>query len=125
MNPYQLLFGPLWPTAPKHEQFPGRNPAPVPEPAALIDLTPKDGGRKPNAWYRKDFQHNCVNLLRLIARTPGLTRHGISVLVGRHGQQLVPALQGLHRCGYIRAPKTAQGRAAWFITEKGNDYLEK
>ena len=125
MNPYQLLFGPLWPTAPKHEQFPGRNHSAVSGPAPLIDLTPKAGGRKPNAWYRKDFQHNCVNLLRLIARTPGLTRHGISGLVGRHGQQLVPALQGLHRCGYIRAPKTAQGRAAWFITEKGNDYLKK
>ena len=125
MNPYPLLFGSLWPTAPKHEQFPGRNPSAVPKPAPLIDLTPKDGGRKPNAWYRKDFQNNCVNLLRLIARTPGLTRHGISGLVGRRWQQLVPALQGLHRCGYIRAPKTAQGRAAWFITEKGNDYLEK
>ena len=125
MNPYQLLFGSLWPTAPKPEQFPGRNPSAGSEPAVLIELTPKDGGRKPNAWYRKDFQNNCVNLLRLIARTPGLTRHGISGLVGRHGQQLVPALQGLHRCGYIRAPKTAQGRDAWFITEKGNDYLEK
>ena len=125
MNPYQILFGSMWPTAPKHEQFPGRNPSAGSEPAPLIDLTPKDGGRKPNAWYRKDFQNNCVNLLRLIARTPGLTQHGISGLVGRHGQQLVPALQGLHRCGYIRAPKTAQGRAAWFITEKGNDYLEK
>lgn len=125
MNPYQLLFGSLWPTAPKHEQFPGRNPQKEEQPVEIIDLTPKDGGRKPTAWYRKDFQHNCVNILRLIARTPGLTQHGISGLVGRHGQQLVPALQGLHRCGYIRAPKTVQGRAAWFITEKGNDYLEK
>ena len=65
MNPYQLLFGPLWPTAPKHEQFPGRNP------------------------------------------------------------ELVPALQGLHRCGYIHSTETVQGRAAWFIAEKGNDYIKK
>ena len=124
MNPYQLLFGPLWPTAQKHEQFPGRNPASVPEPASLIDLTPEDGGRKPNTWHRKDFQQNCINLLRLIARTPGLTRYGISALLGRHGHQLVSAMQGLHRCGYIHAPETVQGRAAWFITEKGNDYLK-
>ena len=123
MNPYQLLFGSMWPTAPKHEQFPGRNPQEE-QPVEIIDLTPTDGGRKPNTWYRKDFQNNCVNLLRLIARTPGLTRYGISALIGRHGHQLVPALQGLHRCGYIHAPETVQGRAAWFITEKGNDYLK-
>ena len=91
MNPYQLLFGSLWPTAPKHE--------PVPEPASLIELTPEDGGRKPNAWYRNDFQNNCINLL--------------------------PALQGLHSCGYIHSTETVQGRVAWFITEKGNDYLKK
>ena len=123
MNPYQLLFGSLWPTAPKHEQFPGRNPQEEQQ-YEIIDLTPTDGGRKPNALYRKDFQNSCVNLLRLISRTPGLTRYGISALIGRHGHQLVTALQGLHRCGYIHAPETVQGLAAWFITEKGNDYLK-
>lgn len=124
MNPYQTLFGSLWPTAQKHEQFPGRNPQTEKQHEEIIDLTPTDGGRKPNAWYRKDFQNGCVNLLRLISRTPGLTRYGISALIGRHGPHLVPALQGLHRCGYIHAPETVQGRAAWFITEKGNDYLK-
>ena len=124
MNPYQLLFGSLWPTAPKHEQFPGRNPAPDPAPVQLIDLTPEDGGRKPNAWYRKDFQTNCINLLRLIGRTPGLTRYGLSALLGKYSHHLVSALQGLHRCGYIHSTETVQGRAAWFITEKGNDYLK-
>ena len=123
MNPYQLLFGSMWPTAPKHEQFPGRNPQEKQQ-EEIIDLTPTDGGRKPNAWYRKDFQNSCVNLLRLISRTPGLTRCGISALIGRHGHQLVSALQGLHRCGYIHTTETVQGRAAWFITEKGNDYLK-
>jgi len=116
MNPYPLLFGSLWPTAPKHE--------PVPEPASLIDLTPEDGGRKPNTWHRKDFQSNCINLLRLIARTPGLTRYGISTILDRPSPHQVPALQGLHRCGYIHSTETVQGRAAWFITEKGNDYLK-
>ena len=120
MNPYQLLFGPLWPTAPKHEQFPGRNS----EPAQLIDLTPADGGRRPSAWYRNDFQQTCIDVLRLIARTPGLTRYGISTILDRPGLHLVPALQGLHRCGYIHTPEPVQGRTVWFITEKGNDYLK-
>ena len=123
MNPYQTLFGSLWPTAQKHEQFPGRNPQEK-QHDEIIDLTPMDGGRKPNAWYRKDFQNSCVNLLRLISRTPGLTRYGISALIGMHGPHLVTALRWLHRCGYIHAPETVQGRAAWFITEKGNDYLK-
>ena len=114
MNPYQLLFGSLWPTAPKHE--------PVPEPASLIELTPEDGGRRPNAWYCDDFQEKCINVLRLIARTPGLTRYGISTILDRPSHHLIPALQGLHRSGYIHTLETAQGRAAWFITEKGNDY---
>ena len=125
MNPYQILFGSLWPTAPKHEQFPGRNPSADPAPVQLIDLTPEDGGRKPNTWYRKDFQTNCINLLRLIDRTPGLTRYGLSALLGKYSHHLVSALQGLHRCGYIHSTETVQGRAAWFITEKGNDYLKK
>jgi hypothetical protein len=47
MNPYQLLFGSMWPTAQKHEQFPGRNPQEE-QPVEIIDLTPTDGGRKPN-----------------------------------------------------------------------------
>jgi len=123
MNPYQLLFGSMWPTAPKHEQFPGRNPQEK-QHEEIIDLTPPDGGRKPNAWYRKDFQNSCVNLLRLISRTPGLTRYGISTILDRPSTHLIPALQGLHRSGYIHTLETAQGRAAWFITEKGNDYLK-
>lgn len=125
MNPYQTLFGSMWPTAPKHEQFPGRNPQEEEQPVEIIDLTPEGGGRKPSAWYRRDFQNSCINLLRLIRRTPGLTSYGISALIGRPVHRLVPALQGLHKCGYIHAPETVQGRAAWFITEKGNDYLKK
>lgn len=125
MNSYQILFGSMWPTAPKHEQFPGRNPQEEEQPVEIIDLTPEGGGRKPSAWYRRDFQNSCINLLRLISRTPGLTSYGISALIGRPVHRLVPALQGLHKCGYIHAPETVQGRAAWFITEKGNDYLKK
>lgn len=125
MNPYQILFGSMWPTAPKHEQFPGRTPQKEEQKAELIDLTPTDGGRKSNAWYRKDFQANCIKLLTLINGSPGLTRYGMSALLGKQGNKLVPALQGLHRCGYIHTTETVQGRAAWFITEKGNDYLKK
>ena len=124
MNPYQTLFGSMWPTAPKHEQFPGRNPQKEEQKAELIDLTPTDGGRKPNTWYRKDFQESCVNILRLLANTPGLTRYGMSALMGRHGHRLVSALQGLQRCGYIHTTELVNGRAAWFVTEKGNDYLK-
>lgn len=124
MNPYQILFGSMWPTAPKHEQFPGRNPQKEEQKSEVIDLIPTDGGRKSNAWYRKDFQKNCVRVLTLLRNTPGLTRYGISGLVGRHGNHLVPALQALNRCGYIAAQDTINGLAAWFITEKGNDYLK-
>ena len=124
MNPYQILFGSMWPTAPKHEQFPGRNPQKEEQKAELIDLTPTDGGRKSNAWYRKDFQNKCVRILHLLRNTPGLTRYGISGLVGRPVHLLIPALQALNRCGYIAAQDIINGRAAWFITEKGNDYLK-
>ena len=34
----------------------------------------------------------------------------------------MPAMQALNRCGYIAARGTINGLAAWFITEKGNDY---
>ena len=124
MNPYQTLFGSMWPTAPKHEQFPGRNPQKEEQNAELLDLTPTDGGRKPNGWYRKDFKENCIRILILLRNTPGLTRCGISGLVGRQEHHIVPALQALNRCGYIAARGTTNGRAAWFITEKGNDYLK-
>ena len=125
MNSYQLLFGPLWPTAPKHEQFPGRNAQKEEQKAEPIDLMPTDGGRKPNAWYRKDFQENCVRILTLFRNAPRLTLRGISGLVGRQEYHLMPAMQALNRCGYIAARGTINGRAAWFITEKGNDYLKK
>ena len=125
MNPYQTLFGSMWPTAPKHEQFPRRNPQKEEQKSEVIDLTPTDGSRKPNAWYRKDFQENCVRILPLLRNTPGLTLRGISGLVGRQEYHLMPALQALNRCGYIAARGTSNGLAAWFITEKGNDYLKK
>lgn len=124
MNPYQILFGSMWPTAPKHEQFPGRNPQKEEQKAKLIDLIPTDGSRKPNAWYRKDFQENCVRILPLLRNTPGLTLRGISGLVGRQEYNLMHALQALNRCGYIAARGTINGLAAWLITEKGNDYIK-
>lgn len=124
MNPYQILFGSMWPTAPKHEQFPGRNPQKEEPKAELIDLIPTDGSRKPNAWYRKDFQENCVRILAHFRQAPGFTLRGISRLVGRQEYHLMPALQALNRCGYIAARGTTNGLAAWFITEKGNDYLK-
>ena len=122
MNPYQTLFGSMWPTAPKHEQFPGRNPQKEEQKEELIDLTPTDGGSKPNAWYRKDFQENCVRILTHFRQAPGFTLRGISRLVGRQAHHIVPALQALNRCGYIAARGTINGLAAWLITEKGNDY---
>ena len=124
MNSYQTLFGSLWPTAPKQEQFHGRNPQKEEQKSEVIDLTPTDGSRKPNAWYRKDFQENCVRILTHFRQAPGVTLRGISRLVGRQEYHLMPALQALNRCGYIAARGTTNGLAAWFITEKGNDYLK-
>lgn len=125
MIPYSILYGHLWPRALPHSQHPGLHPTKKDEaPPMLIDLTPTDGGRKPNSWYRKDFQNGCVRILTLLRNTPGLTRGGISGLVSRQEHHLVPALQALNRCGYIAARGTTNGRAAWFVTEKGNDYLK-
>ena len=42
----------------------------------------------------------------------------------KHGHHL--AVGALCHCGgYIHSTETVQGRAAWLITEKGNDYLKK